>query len=205
MLLPAERATLCPALTALAIATMLLGPLSAHRRNQSAPRHRLPADRWRRRGHQSGVVANRRRRARRRSSMSSTSMLTIAALYLVAGAHRAARPGHRHPRDGRPLRRELAASRSCSSLCSSPSPACRRSSASGRNCCCCKASSPTAIGCSVFSLLLSSLLTLIAGARLWSHIFWRSAQRADRTGPTGRGASLLLTGASYCSAWRRAC
>ncbi len=45
----------------------------------------------------------------------------------------------------------------------------------------------------VFSLLLSSLLTLIAGARLWSHIFWRPrAEPAQR--PQGLAPAVLLAG-----------
>jgi len=45
----------------------------------------------------------------------------------------------------------------------------------------------------VFAILANSLLTLIAGARLWSFIFWRPAP-APLSKPRGYGAALLLTG-----------
>ena len=45
----------------------------------------------------------------------------------------------------------------------------------------------------VFSILFNSLLTLIAGTRLWSHIFWRP--RANpHVPPQGLGGAVLLTG-----------
>jgi multicomponent Na+:H+ antiporter subunit D len=45
----------------------------------------------------------------------------------------------------------------------------------------------------VFSILFNSLLTLIAGTRLWSHTFWRP--RANpHVPPQGLGGAVLLTG-----------
>ncbi|MBI4923865.1 MAG: Na+/H+ antiporter subunit D [Devosia nanyangense] len=47
----------------------------------------------------------------------------------------------------------------------------------------------------VFSLLLNALLTLIAGTRLWSRIFWRPGPAAGTPVlPQGIGAVVLLTG-----------
>lgn len=45
----------------------------------------------------------------------------------------------------------------------------------------------------VFALLLNGLLTLIAGARLWSLIFWRPRSEPTVT-PKGAGGAVLLTG-----------
>jgi len=45
----------------------------------------------------------------------------------------------------------------------------------------------------VFAILLNGLLTLIAGARLWSFIFWRPRSEPVR-GPQGVGATVLLSG-----------
>ena len=46
----------------------------------------------------------------------------------------------------------------------------------------------------LFSVLLNALLTLIAGARLWSHIFWRPGPAAAKLPPQAVGAVVLLTG-----------
>jgi multicomponent Na+:H+ antiporter subunit D len=45
----------------------------------------------------------------------------------------------------------------------------------------------------VFAVLLNALLTLIAGARLWSRIFWHPAS-GPLTKPQGRGGAVLLVG-----------
>ena len=47
----------------------------------------------------------------------------------------------------------------------------------------------------LFALLINALLTLIAGTRLWSHIFWRPGTRAlSSIAPQPIGAAVLLTG-----------
>lgn len=47
----------------------------------------------------------------------------------------------------------------------------------------------------LFTLLANALLTLIAGSRLWSHIFWRGTAEATRLPAAGGAAALLITGA----------
>ena len=46
----------------------------------------------------------------------------------------------------------------------------------------------------VFAILLNALLTLIAGARLWARIFWREGEVQGRVPPASLGAATLLTG-----------
>jgi multicomponent Na+:H+ antiporter subunit D len=189
MILPIERAILAPAMTALAIATMLLGPLSA-----------IAETNLRRAvgflliggvgvaitgvvtgGAVFGAVV-----------YVAHSILTIAALYLVAGLIERATG----TTDTREMGGLYAASSSLSILFFVLVMAI--------------AGIPPFLGfwpkllllqgyfadgdwLLVFSLLLSSLLTLIAGARLWSHIFWRP-RREPIARPSGRGAAILLTG-----------
>jgi multicomponent Na+:H+ antiporter subunit D len=43
------------------------------------------------------------------------------------------------------------------------------------------------------AVLLNALLTLIAGTRLWSHIFWRGAAERARLPMAPMAASVLLT------------
>lgn len=47
----------------------------------------------------------------------------------------------------------------------------------------------------VFALLINSLLTLIAGTRLWSHIFWRGTAERAVLPAQALGSATLLTGA----------
>ena len=46
----------------------------------------------------------------------------------------------------------------------------------------------------VFAVLLNALLTLIAGSRLWSHIFWRGRSEPAAAAPGSRAVAMLLTG-----------
>ena len=189
MILPVERAVLAPAMTALAIATMLLGPLSA-----IAETNLRRAIGFLLIGGVgiaiSGVVTGGA--VFGAVVYVAHSILTIAALYLVAGLIERA--------TGRTDSREMgglyAASSSLSILFFVLILAI--------------AGIPPFLGfwpkllllqgyiadghwLLVFSLLLSSLLTLIAGARLWSQIFWRPRSEPI-TRPSGRGAAILLTG-----------
>ncbi|MBN9346406.1 MAG: hypothetical protein J0I48_09420, partial [Devosia sp.] len=45
----------------------------------------------------------------------------------------------------------------------------------------------------VFTVLLNALLTLIAGSRLWSHIFWRGTAEKAALPPSPMMATWILT------------
>lgn len=190
LILPAERTTLSPAMTALAIATMLLGPLSA-----IAETNLRRAIGFLLIGGVgmavTGVVTNGA--VFGAVVYVAQSIVTIAALYLVAGVIEQATG----TADTREMGGLYGASSSLSLLFFALFLA--------------VAGVPPFLGfwpkllllqgyiadgnwLLVFSLLLSSLLTLIAGARLWSHVFWRSRSEPIAR-PKGRSAAVLLTGA----------
>lgn len=189
LILPLERAILAPAMTGLAIATMLLGPLSA-----IAETNLRRAIGFMLIGGVgvaiTGAVTNGA--AFGAVVYVGHSILTIAALYLVAGVIERASGTV----DTREMGGLYGASSSLSILFFVLVLA--------------VAGIPPFLGFwpkllllqgyiadtnwpLVFSLLLSSFLTLIAGARLWSHIFWRPRDVA-MVQPKARGAAVLLTG-----------
>ncbi len=191
MLLPGARANLGPTLEGLAIATMILGPLSAIAETNlrraigfvliggiGVSLACLPS------GHQQAVFGSQ--------VYVVHSMLTLAALYLVAGAIERStgatdtrNMGRQHP-PGTPLSAMflvmvLAIAGVPPFLGFWPKLLLLQDFTS------------TGDWPLVFALLANGLLTLIAGIRLWSRIFWQPiGEPAGR--PQGLAPAVLLTG-----------